>query len=985
MPIIPKALFSLASRLGATAQNALEVARFGGLDTDEATSPYEVVAEQRVYRLRHYFPSPPDGQDLPDDGVKRPIILLVPPLMITAEVYDISPMVSAIGVLHRRGVDAWVVDFGAPEREPGGLERTLTDHVLAVSDAIDRVREITGRDVHLAGYSQGGMFCYQAAAYRRGEGIESVVTFGSPADTHAGLPFGLPGWIASETTKLVPDWALGDWAVPGWVTRTGFQLLSPVKSVRNRVDFIRQLHDREVLAPRERQRRFMQSEGWVAWPGPALAEFVRQFVGHNRMLTGGFVIGDRLVTLADIACPVLAFVGEVDEIALPAAVRGIRRAAPRAEMYEAVLPTGHFGMVAGSLAAGRTWPAVAAWLHWRAGDSELPELISRIRDEDEEPLQSHGLTGYGLQLAAGAGVDAVRSVAVAASRAVRGARHLTGAASAQLPRLARLERIQPDTPMSLGLLLDEQARRAPDAVFFLFDGRAHTQAAVKHRIDSVVRGLIEIGVRQGDQVGVLMGTRPSALAALAALNRLGAVAVLLRPDGDLAREVHLGQVERIIADPEHAARAVELDRAEVCLLGGGAAERDLGLPLIDMERIDPDEVELPGWYRPNPGRASDLAFILFTGEGEQTRAGRITNRRWALSAFGTASSAALSPADTVYSFTPLNHPSALLMTIGGAVAGGARVALATAYDPATFWDEVRRYGATVVSYTWTMTAALVNAPPDPGERHHSVRLFIGSGMPRGLWRRVEQRFAPARVLEFYASTQGEAILVNLSGKKPGSLGRPLPGSAEVRLAVYDLEHGRLAEGENGFAIECGPDEVGMLLAKVRTPVTGPARPLRGVFAPADAWVVTGDLFRRDAEGDFWLLGQAAELIRTAEGIVPPGPIRTALGDLTAVDLAVAYGVPVNGVELAAAAVTLRPGSRLRAVDLTEAFLAVPPPMRPALIRIVDEIPVTDCHRPRTAPLREEGIPAGAAFYREATGGYRPLTATDRGRLKRRAR
>ena len=49
----------------------------------------------------------------------------------------------------------------------------------------------------------------------------------------------------------------------------------------------------------------------------------------------------------------------------------------------------------------------------------------------------------------------------------------------------------------------------------------------------------------------------------------------------------------------------------------------------------PDEVVLPRWYSPNPGRAQDLAFILFTGEGKRTRVNRITNRRWALSAFGT--------------------------------------------------------------------------------------------------------------------------------------------------------------------------------------------------------------------------------------------------------------------------------------------------------------------------------------------------------------
>ena len=68
-----------------------------------------------------------------------------------------------------------------------------------------------------------------------------------------------------------------------------------------------------------------------------------------------------------------------------------------------------------------------------------------------------------------------------------------------------------------------------------------------------------------------------------------------------------------------------------------------------MEQIDIDTVVLPRWYEPNPGRARDLAFIVFTGEGAGTRVNRITNGRWVMSAFGTASSAALSSADTVYS------------------------------------------------------------------------------------------------------------------------------------------------------------------------------------------------------------------------------------------------------------------------------------------------------------------------------------------------
>ena len=110
----------------------------------------------------------------------------------------------------------------------------------------------------------------------------------------------------------------------------------------------------------------------------------------------------------------------------------------------------------------------------------------------------------------------------------------------------------PARRISFGLLLDEQAERAPDDVVLLFEDRAHTHTAVKDRVDNVVRGLLEIGVHQGEHVGVLMQTRPSALTVVAALNRLGAVAVLMRPDGDPGREAELGKARRIVADPQNA-------------------------------------------------------------------------------------------------------------------------------------------------------------------------------------------------------------------------------------------------------------------------------------------------------------------------------------------------------------------------------------------------------------------------------------------------
>src|ERR1700744_2567934 len=99
MSLLPDTLTAPIARLGAAAQNALEVARFGGLATDEEHSPFEVAAEHRVYRLRHY--SPPIGEEdgWGDDATSElPAILLVPPMMLAAEIYDVSPETSAVTI-----------------------------------------------------------------------------------------------------------------------------------------------------------------------------------------------------------------------------------------------------------------------------------------------------------------------------------------------------------------------------------------------------------------------------------------------------------------------------------------------------------------------------------------------------------------------------------------------------------------------------------------------------------------------------------------------------------------------------------------------------------------------------------------------------------------------------------------------------------------------------------------------------------------------
>jgi putative long chain acyl-CoA synthase len=985
-------------RLGLAWQNALELARAGRL-TAPYGAPFEVVHADRVYRLRRY-----ERHTSAAPAPSAPL-LLVPPLMVTAEVYDISPDVSAVALLQRAGVDVWLVDFGAPEREEGGMDRTLDDHVRAVGDAVERVRALTARDVHLAGYSQGGMFCYQAAAFRRSAGIASVITFGSPVDLHRTLRVG-----EDATERLLGGlraalaWPLARTpGLPGFLTSTGFKLLSARKEALQLVDFVKNLHDREALEKREAKRLFLGGEGFVAWPGPAFRKFVDELIVGNRMASGGFVVDGHTVTLADIACPILYFFGSRDEMGRPPAVRGVQRACPRASvMYEVPLKAGHFGLVVGSGALTVTWPSVVDWMRWREGLAGPPAHAIDVRGPRVAPTGAAGdadadggdAVGFDLELARELVDRTAKLIADRFSVLSEDLGSYLDQARWQLPRLTRLRQLQDDSRISLGKTLADQARENGEGTFFLFRGRAFSYADANRRVDAVVRGLIACGIRAGDRVGVMMTSRPSHLSVVAALSRLGAIAVLLSPDTPddvLAGALALGEAEILIVDPDHAARARAAIPGKVLALGGAGEvpwqpgkSRVIPESVVDMEAITPETVALPAWYRPDPGRARDLAMVFVSsGLHEPPRAVRITHRRWAFSALGAAAAAMLTTRDTVYCCLPLHHPSGTLVATGSALISGARLALATGFAPETFWDEVRRYGASVVYYAGEMCRRLVDAPPALGDNTNPVRLFAGSGMRRDVWRRLVERFGPVGVLEMYASTEASVVLANARGKKLGSVGRLLPGSPQVAIAAWSLSDDDFERDRAGRLVHARLDEPGMLIARLARGADlahlDPRRLLRDAFAPGDLWFVTGDLFRADTEGDHWFVDRQHHLIASKREPVASTRVEDALYEVPGVALCIAAGRldpddPPH--QLPVAAVQLLPGASPDLPALSRAVAALPEHARPRRLWIVESLPVTDGFRPLKRALTEVDLAshAGALAWDPLTQRY--LAAPD---------
>jgi len=991
------------ARFGQGARNAIEVMREGRMGSPYR-APFDLALDEKTFRLRRYHAAEgaPAATDEP--------LLLVPPLMVSSEVYDISPELSAVGWLTSQGFDVWLVDFGAPEQEEGGLERTLDDHVLAVDQCVSHLVRETGKHVHLLGYSQGGMFVYQCAAYRQSSGLASLITMGSPVDIWKNLP--VP--IHSEVTEKLLMMARAPVAaviselsgLPGALTSTGFKLLSARKELKQLGQMMGLASDKEALreAANEPKRRFLNGEGFVAWPGPAFRKFVDDMIVNNRMASGGFIIAGRSVALADITCPVLFFVGTRDEIAFPHAVRAIRKAAPRAEIHEHAVKAGHFGLVVGSAALGQVWPLVAKWVQWRAGAGPMPPALAPRAapaaettrgNEDYETIQvaledvaAGGVRGF-YDLATEA-VDALwrrmGDVSLEVSEVVDTLRW-------QLPRLAQLKRLEPDSRASIARMLSEQAAAIPERTFFLWHGKAYTYREADARVNQVLRALVASGLKAGDHVGVLMSNSPGYLTVTVALNRLGAVAVLLNAGArgrSLEQALAAAAVDTLIADGDHAAVASSSHRLLVIERAG----QPLPDGAVDLDaRLDLSSGDPPPGVPINQGRGKDLALLMFTsGTTGLPKAARITNLRWTLAALGGAAACRLTWRDTVYCCLPLHHATGLLVACGSALASGARLALAPRFSAASFWEDTRRYGATVAFYVGEICRYLVSAPPQANEARHPLRLFAGNGLRPDVWKKLGERFGDVRVLEFYSATEGNLALANLTGEKHGSIGRPLPGTPDLALVRYDAETGAPERDPAGRLARVPTGEPGYLVARITAEhplahfdgyldaAETERKIARDAFEPGDAWFLTGDVLRCDDDGDFWFVDRVGDTYRwKGENVSTEQVAQVLMGD-PSVELCVAYGVqlPRREGRPGMAALQLRPGASF---DGQALFRLVdehlPPSARPRFLRVVPQIEVTPTFKFVRTSLRDQGAdPAASAdpvyFYDEQARRYSPL-------------
>jgi acetyl-CoA synthetase len=193
--------------------------------------------------------------------------------------------------------------------------------------------------------------------------------------------------------------------------------------------------------------------------------------------------------------------------------------------------------------------------------------------------------------------------------------------------------------------------------------------------------------------------------------------------------------------------------------------------------------------------------------------------------------------------------------------------------------------------------------------------------------------------------------------KPGSMGKPLPG----------MEAGIVERDEKGVR-ELGPGEVGELALRPGWPSMMRAylhEEARYAKCFAGGWYLTGDLAMRDADGYYWFVGRADDLIKSSGHLIGPFEVESALIEHEAVAEAAVIGLPDETAgEMVKAYVALNPGfepSEALERDIRgHARKRLGPAVAPREIAFRQSLPKTRSGKimRRLLKARELGLPEG---------------------------
>jgi fatty-acyl-CoA synthase len=520
----------------------------------------------------------------------------------------------------------------------------------------------------------------------------------------------------------------------------------------------------------------------------------------------------------------------------------------------------------------------------------------------------------------------------------------------------------PDTPAptlalqpSIGEQLKLAASSRGQSVAYIEDGTAHTWAAVDAASDRLACGLMGLGLKRGDRIGIMGLNQIEWLQLFYAAAKLGVVVVglsvryrdnellhMLADSSTLAvftLTAHEGfdfvaMLQRLMPSLPSLRHVITLDGKGLNSVQGLlATPLEVGPLAAARRRVE----------------AHDVAMVIYTsGTTGRPKGAGLTHHSLLASAQGQAAHTRVREGDVLHMGNPLNHVGGITCAVLTHLVGGGTVVLVPEFKADLMISLMLQHPPTIVAGAPTMlTLLLMNARVDRVD-FSGVRIVFsgGSNVDAVLLERLGQRMPNATLMNLYGLTETSGAIVMTPWQRSHedlmtTIGQPFEG-AQLRIA-----------GPNGESLPAG--SVGELWFKGMGVVPGYIGAAAGAGFTSDGWLQTGDLGLADERGVITLKGRKKDMYIQGGFNVYPAEVEALISRHPKVVLAAGIGVPdpVMG-EVGRYYIVAKPGSDLTEAELRQwcaqhlADYKVP---RQVVLR--ESLPMTPAGKIHKAALRDE--------------------------------
>ncbi|MGD0187967.1 MAG: AMP-binding protein [Roseiarcus sp.] len=452
-------------------------------------------------------------------------------------------------------------------------------------------------------------------------------------------------------------------------------------------------------------------------------------------------------------------------------------------------------------------------------------------------------------------------------------------------------------PANVVALLDEAAGEVPDriALDFFEDGETLTYDALRRRVDRLAAGMARRGIGRGSHVGVMLPNVSALPVTWLALARLGAVMVPINiayTPREMDYVVVDGEVDWLVIDgsclatlAQMAQRPERLTDHRVFVVGGSARGC---LAWEDLLAGGPDDVA--------PAAAADLDDLLniqYTSGTTGFPKGCMLSHRYWLTISKVNARRDGRVFQRILAATPFFYMDPQWMMLM-AFYQRATLFVARRQSASRFMEWVRRY---LINFC-LFPEIVFKQPPSPHDRDNEIVRVNVYGLHKENHAALEKRFDLIAREAFGMTEIGSALFMPIEATDmvgSGSCGILSP-FREARVA--DPDGNTVPVGEIGELVVRGP---GILQGYYNKPEA-----TRAAFH--GDWFRTGDLFRQDERGYFYIVGRVKEMIRRAGENISAREVEAVLRGLPEIVEAAAVPVPdeTRGEEVKAC-VVLQPG------------------------------------------------------------------------------